>query len=125
MENKAHIEVKKALGLDIPEYVDNLYFESERLMGLMAYLRFDVPINQFDDLLNISPLFPKDVSDKVEPIDFSVYNDQSDWWKPEELTNPKFGETYGNRAKWTTSSYMACRFNQDSVQVYFMYFEEP
>jgi hypothetical protein len=116
--------VRGVLGLELPPWVMGAQFHSERAMGLLAYLRCEIPADRLDEFLRSSPIFPDVPVRSTEPVRFSSYNTTSPWWKPAELHAPTYREKTGQRGRWRTSSYLATEPRGGRLLVYFMYFEE-
>jgi hypothetical protein len=117
--------IEDVLGFSLPAYVAEPRFHVERGMGLLAYLKLEVPSDRLDELLRSSPLFPEAATATEEPIRFAAYNAGQPWWTPSELQAPTYGARTGRRGKWQTSSFLAIDRRGDRTLVYFMYFEEP
>ena len=117
--------IEEVLGIALPAYVAEPRFHVERGMGLLAYLKLEVPSDRLDELLRSSPIFPETGTATEEPIRFAAYNDKQPWWTPSELQAPTYGSRTGQRGKWQTSSFLAADRRGDRTLVYFMYFEEP
>jgi hypothetical protein len=116
---------EEVLGLTLPAYAAEPHFHVERGMGLLAYLKLEIPSDKLDELLRSSPLFPDGATAAEEPIRFASYNTGQPWWTPAELESPAYGSKTGRRDKWQTSSFVAVERQGDRTLVYFMYFEEP
>jgi hypothetical protein len=116
---------EEVLGLTLPAYAAEPRFHVERGMGLLAYLKLEIPSDKLDELLRSSPLFPEAAMATEEPIRFAAYNTGQPWWTPAELKAPAYGSKTGRRDRWQTSSFLAVDRRGDRTLVYFMYFEEP